>query len=189
MAEPHASNELDARDDVAATGAKPSRRVGRPVRILYALGPGDVVQFYRDLTAGHIAGWRLTDEDLSAGTLGLYPTDEDLSAGTPGFQMSMAFSKQFLDWCDQAGEDQATHDQLGNEQAQCFEPRPDWRSVVVHGISSHSRADCFQVGLHCVENRPKQQIGNGHGWRFYIGQLRCMGCAWWDGRSASAPTW
>jgi glycosyltransferase involved in cell wall biosynthesis len=44
-------------------------------RILYALGPGDVVGLYRDLLAGR----------------------------APDFQMGMPFSKQFLDWCDESG--------------------------------------------------------------------------------------
>ena len=147
MPESHTNDELDAQRDVGATEVSPPRRAGRPVRVLYALGPGDVVQFYRGLTAGR--------------TPGLRPTDENLSAGTPGFQMSMAFSKQFLDWCDQAGSDLTEHDLNW----------PGQGSVVVHGVSSHSRADCFQVGLHCVENRPKPHFGNGRGWRFYIGQL------------------
>jgi glycosyltransferase involved in cell wall biosynthesis len=75
--------------------------------------------------------------------------------------MSMAFSKQFLDWADQAGQDQGQRAEFSADQ----------RSVVVHGISSHCRADCFQVGLHCVENRPKPQIGSGVGWRFYLVQI------------------
>jgi glycogen synthase len=46
-------------------------------RILYALGPGDVVGLYRDLSEGR----------------------------EPAFQMGMPFSKQFLDWCDEVGAD------------------------------------------------------------------------------------
>jgi glycosyltransferase involved in cell wall biosynthesis len=123
MAKSHAEEELDLERGTAAPGMSNSRGGGRPFRVLYALGPGDVVQFYRDLTAGR----------------------------PPGFQMSMAFSKQFLDWCDEGGTYQA--------------------EMVVHGISSHSRADRFQAGAHCVENRPRRQIGSGRGWRFYVGQL------------------
>jgi glycogen synthase len=118
MPNSHADEELDVKRAADANGANSSRRAGRPVRALYALGPGDVVQFYRDLTAGR----------------------------APGFQMSMAFSQQFLDWCDQAG-------------------------VVTHAVSSSSRADRLQAGTHCVENRPKRQIGSGRGWRFYVGQI------------------
>ena len=44
-------------------------------RILYALGPGDVVGLYRDLIEGR----------------------------KPAFQMAMPYSKQFLDWCDEVG--------------------------------------------------------------------------------------
>jgi glycosyltransferase involved in cell wall biosynthesis len=45
------------------------------LRILYAIGPGDVVGQYRDLLAGK----------------------------PPAFQIGMSFSMQFVDWCDQAG--------------------------------------------------------------------------------------
>jgi glycosyltransferase involved in cell wall biosynthesis len=129
----HAEEELDAKRAADAGAANSSCRSGRPVRVLYALGPGDVVQFYRDLTAGR----------------------------APGFQMSMAFSQQFLDWADEAGRDQAGDKGSGLDRG----------GVVVHGVSSNPRADRFQAGVHCVENRPKRQIGNGRGWRFYIGSL------------------
>lgn len=129
---------MEVEREAAAPEVRLIRRAGRPVRVLYALGPGDVVQFYRDLTAGL----------------------------RPSFQMSMAFSKQFFDWADQAVRDQAKHEQAGFSEV-----GRDQGSVVVHGISSHSRADRFQAGAHCVENRPKLQIGNGRGWRFYLGQL------------------
>jgi glycosyltransferase involved in cell wall biosynthesis len=138
MPNSHAGEELQVERDALAPADSSSRQAGREVRILYALGPGDVVQFYRDLTAGL----------------------------RPSFQMSMAFSKQFLDWADQTGCDQAKHEPAGFSEI-----GPDQGSVVVHGISSHSRADRFQAGTHCVENRPKRQIGNGRGWRFYLGQL------------------
>ena len=152
MPESQADVELDARRDEAAAEANVSRREGRRVRVLYALGPGDVVQFYRDLTGGRAPGLR--------------PTDKDLSAGTPTFQMSMAFSQQFLDWCDEAGRDGSGRDEAGRD-----EDRPDRARVVVHGISSSPRADRIQAGAHCVENRPRRQIGNGRGWRFYVGSI------------------
>jgi glycogen(starch) synthase len=89
----------------------------------------------------------------------------DLSGGfAPGFQMSMAFSQQFLDWADEAGRDEGGGDGAGQGGG-------DGARVVVHGISSHPRVDRFQAGAHCVENRPRQQIGNGRGWRFYIGSI------------------
>lgn len=47
----------------------------KPQRIMYALGPGDVVGLYRDLLEGK----------------------------TPSVQMQMDFSTQFLDWCDETG--------------------------------------------------------------------------------------
>lgn len=46
-----------------------------PLRILYAVGPGDVVSQYRDLLANK----------------------------PPEFQIGMSFSMQFVDWCDAAG--------------------------------------------------------------------------------------
>lgn len=46
-----------------------------PLRILYAVGPGDVAGLYRDLQAGN----------------------------DPAFQIGLPFSKQFLDWCDRYG--------------------------------------------------------------------------------------
>ncbi len=156
MPKSHAERELAGavagERGAVALGARHSGGAGRRVRVLYALGPGDVVQFYRDLTAGRAPGVRTTDEALS-----LHPSEprplvgEPESARAPAFQMSMAFSKQFLDWADQAWCDEA--------------------GVVVHGISSHPRADRFEVGAHSVENRPKRQIGSGGGWRFYLGQL------------------
>jgi glycosyltransferase involved in cell wall biosynthesis len=142
MPESHANEahlvDLNAPEDAGAPEESHFRRAGGEVRVLYVLGPGDVVQFYRDLSAGCM----------------------------PGFQMSMAFSKQFLDWADQEGRDRPGHPQAGINE---FKSGQGY--VVVHGISSHPRADCFKAGVHCVENKPKQQIGNGRGWRFYLGQL------------------
>jgi glycosyltransferase involved in cell wall biosynthesis len=80
--------------------------------------------------------------------------------------MSMAFSQQFLDWCDEAGCGATRRDEAGSGEAGANCVR-----VEVHGISSHSRADRLEVGAHCVENRPRRQIGNGRGWRFYLGQI------------------
>jgi glycosyltransferase involved in cell wall biosynthesis len=85
--------------------------------------------------------------------------------------MSMAFSQQFLDWADQAGYDAARLGELGPDQAISRNAGPRGARIVVHGISSNPRADRFQDGAHCVENRPKRQIGNGRGWRFYLAQL------------------
>ena len=45
----------------------------KQLKIFYAVGPGDVVALYRDLLEGR----------------------------KPAFQPGMAFSKQFLDWCDE----------------------------------------------------------------------------------------
>jgi glycosyltransferase involved in cell wall biosynthesis len=128
MPESHPEEVLQVERAAAPSEASPSRPLEPQIRVLYALGPGDVVQFYRDLTARQL----------------------------PGFQMSMAFSQQFLDWAD---------------QAQLDESRPDQRRVVVHGISSHPRADRLQAGAHCVENRPRRQFANGRGWRFYVGSI------------------
>jgi glycogen(starch) synthase len=134
----HAGEELEVRRAGLARAGGDARREGRHLRILYALGPGDVVQFYRDVTAGR----------------------------PPSFQMSMAFSQQFLDWCDQAG-----LEEQGPVQAGSSELRQNQGSVVVDGVSSHPRADRLEIDAHCVENRPRWQIGNGRGWRFYLGQL------------------
>lgn len=88
----------------------------RKLRILYALGPGDVVGLYRDLLEGR----------------------------EPAFQPGMAFSKQFLDWCDESGVD-------------------------AHVISSHSRRDTISVGRHRVENLPPFSWGFRGGLKYHLG--------------------
>jgi glycosyltransferase involved in cell wall biosynthesis len=124
--------EWDLERETLANEAGRSPAGGMPIRVLYALGPGDVVQFYRDSIPGK--------------TPGLFPTEKELSAGTPAFQMSMPFSKQFLDWCDEAG-------------------------LEVHGVSSSLRADHLQVGAHSLENRPKPPIAGGRGWLPILAQV------------------
>lgn len=64
-------------DFLARSGAdtKPEPIGGKPRRILYAVGPGDVVGQYRDLLEGR----------------------------EPPFQMAMSFSRQFLEDCDASG--------------------------------------------------------------------------------------
>ena len=88
----------------------------KQLKILYALGPGDVVGLYRDLLEGR----------------------------EPAFQPGMAFSKQFLDWCDESG-------------------------VEAHVISSHSRRDRISVGRHRVENRPPFSWGFCGGLKYHLG--------------------
>lgn len=87
-------------------------------RILYALGPGDVVGLYRDLREGK----------------------------EPAYQPSMAFSKQFLDWCDENG-------------------------AVAHAMSSHTRRDHILEGPHTIENRPKPSLCNSRGFKYHLGTL------------------
>jgi glycogen synthase len=87
-------------------------------RIFYALGPGDVVGLYRDLLEGR----------------------------QPAFQLSMAHSKQFLDWCDTSGADAQV-------------------------VSWHARQDCIQVGRYQVENRPKPSWSFSGGLKYHIGSV------------------
>jgi glycogen(starch) synthase len=109
-----------------ADGVRPHRDAegdSRPLRskrlkILYALGPGDVVGLYRDLQDGK----------------------------KPAFQPGMAFSKQFLDWCDESGAE-------------------------AHVISSHARRDEIRVGPHRVENRPYCSWRFGGGLKFHLGTI------------------
>lgn len=89
-----------------------------PQRILYALGPGDVVGLYRDLLGGR----------------------------EPAFQLGMAHSKQFLDWCDKSGVD-------------------------AHVVSWHTRQDRIQVGRYQVENRPKPSWYFCGGIKHHIGAV------------------
>jgi len=104
-----------------ASGGAESRRnsqLAGPPRILYAVGPGDVVGLYRDLAAGR----------------------------DPAFQMSMPFSKQFLDWCDESGAE-------------------------AHVMSWHGRRDCIEVGRHRLENRPKLSWYFRGGFRYHFGVI------------------
>jgi glycosyltransferase involved in cell wall biosynthesis len=87
-------------------------------RILYALGPGDVVGLYRDLLEGR----------------------------EPAFQPGKAFSKQFLDWCNEAG-------------------------AAAHVMSYHSRREVIQDGLHIVENRPKHPLYYQRGLKHHLGSI------------------
>lgn len=59
----------------AEANSEPESTGNKPRRILYAVGPGDVVGQYRDL----------------------------LSGKEPPFQMALSFSRQFLDGCDESG--------------------------------------------------------------------------------------
>lgn len=96
-------------DDVAQSRGPRSRR-----RILYALGPGDVVGLYRDLQEGR----------------------------APAFQMCMPFSTQFLDWCDEAGAEahalswHSRRDsiQVGQHRVE-NRPKPSW--CFAHGLKYH----------------------------------------------------
>ncbi len=104
---------------VLESGDAQDRRASKqipPLRILYALGPGDVVGLYRDLEAGR----------------------------EPAFQMSMPFSGQFLDWCDEA-------------------------KAEAHVMSWHGRADSIEVGPHWLENRPKLSWYFRGGLKYHFG--------------------
>lgn len=87
-------------------------------RILYALGPGDVVALYRSLREGQ----------------------------KPAFALGMPFSKQFLDWCDEAG-------------------------AVARAMSHHSRRDYLRAGPHIIENRPKPSLSRWGGVRYHLGAI------------------
>lgn len=110
------SPEVVSQPDTHAALSRPSASKASRGRILYAVGPGDVAGLYRDLLGGR----------------------------EPAFQVAMAFSKQFLDWCDQTG-------------------------AAAHLMSSHPRADCVQVGPHRVENRPRSSLYYGGSLKFHLG--------------------
>jgi glycosyltransferase involved in cell wall biosynthesis len=99
------------------------------LKVLYALGPGDVVQMYRD---------QLRNQDSE-------------------FEMSIAFSKLFLDWCDQTG-------------------------AHAHLISWNLRRDSIDDGNYKVENIPKSPLYYRSGLRFHLGEslygLKIVGMAW-----------
>jgi glycosyltransferase involved in cell wall biosynthesis len=88
------------------------------LRILYALGPGDVVGMYRDLMEGK----------------------------ERGFQIGMAFSKQFLEWCDEAGAE-------------------------AHLVSWHERRDSLQDGRYRLENLPRHPLYYQGGVKHHIGNM------------------
>jgi glycosyltransferase involved in cell wall biosynthesis len=89
-----------------------------PRRILYAVGPGDVVGQYRDKQAGKI----------------------------PPFQMSIPFSEQFLEKCEEAGAE-------------------------AHLISWHGRRDRFQFGKFELENWPQPALYFKGGIKHYLGTM------------------
>lgn len=88
------------------------------LRILYAAGPGDAVDAYRLWKAGKDAP----------------------------FEMSIAFSKTFLDWCEAA-------------------------SVEAHLISSNSRREIFRDGQYIVENRPRPASYWANGVRYHLASI------------------
>jgi glycosyltransferase involved in cell wall biosynthesis len=98
--------------------ARPRARSGRRLRIFYALGPGDVVGLYRSV----------------------------MDRTEPAFQTGLPFSKQFLDWCDEAGAE-------------------------AHLMSSHQRADQIRYGPHIIENRPKSALARGRGISYHAGSI------------------
>jgi len=85
-------------------------------RILYAVGPGDAVGLFRDLRDGKL----------------------------PAFQISLSFTEQFLDWCNESG-------------------------AVAHLISSNNQPGIMQVGPHTVENRPNSPLFFAGGIKHHIG--------------------
>lgn len=88
----------------------------RRLKILYALGPGDVVQMWRDTKAGI----------------------------EPPFEMSVAFSKLFVDWCDTVRAD-------------------------AHLLSWHARRDLLRDERYTLENRPKPTWYWRRGLRHHLG--------------------
>jgi glycogen synthase len=88
------------------------------LKILYALGPGDVVGMYRDLTEGKEAP----------------------------FEMSIAFSKLFLDWCDDSG-------------------------ARAYFISWHPRRDSVRNARYHMENLPKSPLYYRKGIMHHIGSM------------------
>jgi len=86
----------------------------KPLRILYACGPGDVVGQYRDLLAGK----------------------------PPAFQVGMSFSMQFVDWCTAAGAEAHliswfTHPDALQVGPHRVENRPKGRVFYSHGLKHH----------------------------------------------------
>lgn len=90
----------------------------RDVRLLYALGPGDVVGMYRDMLEGR----------------------------EPAYEMSIAFSKLFLDWCDKSAD-------------------------FAHLVSSHVRRDSVRHGRYLIENLPKPSSYYAGGIKHHGGSL------------------
>jgi glycogen synthase len=88
------------------------------LRILYAMGPGDVVRMYRDMLDGK----------------------------EPPFEMSIAFSELFLDWCDK-------------------------HCARAHLISWHRRSDSIQSGNYFLENLPKSPLYYRNGILHHIGAV------------------
>ncbi len=112
----HTKSDEDGVENSAA-GFGP-RGHGSGLRILYALGPGDVVSLYRDLVKGT----------------------------EPAFQPGMAFSEQFLDWCNEHG-------------------------AVARAMSCNSRRDSLVYKSHIIENRPKSPMCGQGGWKYHLGYL------------------
>jgi glycogen(starch) synthase len=92
--------------------------VNARLRILYAIGPGDTVDAYRFWKAGTEAP----------------------------FEMSVAFSKTFLDWCERT-------------------------STEAHLISSNPRREFLRDGRYVVENRPKPAWYWGNGAKHHLGLI------------------
>jgi glycogen(starch) synthase len=88
------------------------------LRILYAIGPGDTVEAYRFWKTGKEAP----------------------------FEMSIAFSKTFLDWCEETGAE-------------------------AHLISSNSRREILRDGRYVVENRPRSESYFAKGLKHHVASI------------------
>jgi glycogen synthase len=89
-----------------------------PLSVMYAMGPGDVVGMYRAL----------------------------MDNKEPPFEMSIPFSKLFLDWCDDSG-------------------------AQAHLISWHTRQDSVRDGRYLLENLPKTSLYYRNGIRHHLGSV------------------
>ena len=110
--------ETEARNDQRSSAQEPLRR------ILYALGPGDVVGLHRDLLEGR----------------------------EPAFQPGITHSQQFLDWCDESGADanlvswHARQDciRVGRHRVE-NRPKPSW--YFSRGLKYHIGAVAYGLAL------------------------------------------
>ncbi|MBV8113957.1 MAG: glycosyltransferase family 4 protein [Silvibacterium sp.] len=113
------NQQQDLTLEEARAGIRLPKNRRKGLKVLYALGPGDVVSMYRDLLNG---------------------------GKEAPFEMSIAFSKLFVDWCDET-------------EAQG------------HFISWYTQKDSLQHGRYRFENIPKSPLYLKGGIQHYVGSV------------------